>query len=208
VFEAFDYYFPLKIRFPLGILAFIILAIIDFKKFGWKSERLREYSFLFFCALLAIFYAVINDMITSSISEEYFIKGKGILSGPGFKWRVAWIAVKGSYWVGLLSGVALLIANNKYKNFPRVSMVKLLQYSVLPVLFAIFTSVIFYFLNINESNVVLYGVDNAAAFNTVMETHRGAYIGGLIGTVLAVVLLIKSRFKLKGLLNISTSLFV
>lgn len=196
--DFFETYFPLKFRIPFGLSVFLMLAIIDFKKYGWKSERLREYAFLIYCVGLAVFYGIINDFVTSKISPEYFIIGKGIKSGDDFDARVAWLAVQGSYWVGLLLGIILLVANNRYKDYPRLSILRLKFYPILPFLFAIFLSIMMYFYGHESLQDDATGLKDATSFYAVMNIHKGAYLGSLIGGILAILILALKRIRLKA----------
>lgn len=81
----------------------------------------REYLFLLLACALAMTYGVINDRIASSISWEYFYFGKGLDQqlGPrvppgtaALHWAACKVGLKATWSVGLLIGVALLLANN------------------------------------------------------------------------------------------------
>lgn len=182
--DLIETYFPLKYRLLFGLSVFSILAISDFRKNGWKSERLREYAFLLYCVFLAVAYGIINDMITSNISSEYFVVGKGIVPGEGFKLRVAWLAVKGSYWVGLIYGVALLVANNPYKHYARLSFFKLYKVPIISISLAVGASLTSY----------LY-FQSHYEFFIVMMIHKAAYIGSLVGGLLGIGFVIRERIK-------------
>tara|TARA_R110000868_G_scaffold117600_10_gene312330 strand:+ start:1459 stop:2046 length:588 start_codon:yes stop_codon:yes gene_type:complete len=186
--EFIEIYLPLKYRLPFGLFIFLWLAIVDYKKYGWKSERLHEYGFLIYCVFLAVIYGIANDVITSSLSAEYYTFGKEIDSGEGFNMRVAWLAIKGSYWVGLILGVILLVANNPYKSYPRVPLPKLWKYPLIPIGFTIIFSLTIY-LNIHNH----YGL------YVVMKIHKAAYCGSLVGGLFSLGLVIRSRIKLKKL---------
>lgn len=203
--EIFESYLPLKYRFPFGILVFIFLAIADFRRAGWKSERLREYVFLLYCVFLAIVYAVINDLVTSEISLEYFTKGKGLPDGPEYKWNVIWLAIQGSYWVGLLSGVVLLVANNKFRDYPRLEIFGLWKYPLLPIPISILLSILLFNINRNYYSDPVPGINDSSLFYAVIGAHKGAYFGGAIGTFVSLILLLGKRGKLKRAKKLPTN---
>src|SRR5438477_12984881 len=106
-------------RIGIGCLIFLILALLDLRRHGPQATRWREYLFLLTCVIVALLYGVINDQLTMTISWEYFAYGKGIAETlPGaepnslpFRMEVAKIGLMATWSVGLLIGVALLLAN-------------------------------------------------------------------------------------------------
>src|SRR5437588_3921799 len=74
----------LATRIVAGAAIFLCLALLDLYRRGRAASRWREYSFLLATIAVAMIYGVINDLITSRISWEYFYYGKelaGVL-GP------------------------------------------------------------------------------------------------------------------------------
>src|SRR5437762_121034 len=73
----------LAVRIAAGVLIFTSLALVDLRRNGPGATRWREYLFLLFCVTAAMFYGIANDLITSSISWEYFAYGKGLADTLG-----------------------------------------------------------------------------------------------------------------------------
>jgi hypothetical protein len=99
-------------------------AIHDVARHGRDAPRAREYGFLLLTTLAAVVYGVVHDQITATISPEYFLVWKGLAGDPRpLRLAVTLVAVRSSWWVGLLAGAGFLLANN-----PRRSGVKSLGY--------------------------------------------------------------------------------
>lgn len=124
----------LPIRIAIGLTIFATLAIVDYVRHRERATRWREYAFLFSCVLLAITYGILNDLITSRISIEYFLYGKGVgehvsaevLARPEAHRRVldlhaVRIGAVASWSVGLIAGAALLVTNTVGRR-PRLTM--------------------------------------------------------------------------------------
>ena len=71
----------------LGVLLVVLGAILawDYRRHGAKGTRWREYLFLVAVGLLGAGIGVAHDLVTSSISEDYFVIGKGMNKGVGFR---------------------------------------------------------------------------------------------------------------------------
>src|SRR5579862_7453166 len=65
-------------RILIGAGIFAVLAILDVQRNGRKARRWREYLFLLCTAAAGSAYGAVNDLLTSSISWEYFYYGKGL----------------------------------------------------------------------------------------------------------------------------------
>src|SRR5947209_8779648 len=118
------------IRVTIGVAIFAILAVTDYRRRRSAATRWREYLFLCGAVAVALFYGVINDRITSSISWEYFYYGKGLDErlGPqtpparaALHREACKIAAKASWSAGLIVGVLLLLANNPRNARPQLS---------------------------------------------------------------------------------------
>src|SRR5689334_12038315 len=123
-------------RIALGVAIFAALALADLLKNGPRATRWREYAFLVIAVMAAMFYGVVNDQITSTISWEYFYYGKELANELGpitppnpLKLRLAAVevGVKATWSAGLFIGVALLLANNPSKKLPRLRNRKTLE---------------------------------------------------------------------------------
>ena len=64
-------------RLVFGLSALALLAVVDLIRHPRTPTRVKEYGFLFCVATASMAYGVIHDVVTYSISWEYFSIGKG-----------------------------------------------------------------------------------------------------------------------------------
>ncbi len=123
-------------RIVIGVAIFALLALADVRSHGPEATRWREYLFLLACVAAALLYGIVNDQITTTISWEYFAYGKGVAeilpaatsNTAAFRWEVAKIGMKATWSAGLIVGVALLLANNPRRDWPRLTYRQLARY--------------------------------------------------------------------------------
>jgi hypothetical protein len=195
-------YFPLRYRIIAGLTFFGILGILDFIKNPNNPKRLKEYGFLFSVTGITMMYGLIHDYITSTISPDYFVLGKGIESAAqGFNKDVAILALEATWSAGLIIGVAFLIANNSSKTKPQLkykTLYGLLIYPLsLSVLFAVLTGIFFnlFTLRFSASLNELLSPQSRKLFMTVWGIHIGSYAGGLSGIIVGIIRTRKLRTK-------------
>jgi hypothetical protein len=129
--QAYESTFSL--RLILAGVFFTAMLAVDVARHGRAAPRLGEYGFLLLAMLAAVAYGVGHDHLTATISREYFLFGKGLADDPRpFRWAVTLLACRATYWIGLLAGALLLVANNPSPNRPRVAYAKLLLLSLWP----------------------------------------------------------------------------
>jgi hypothetical protein len=192
-------------RIAAGCAIFLVLALVDLRRNGRSATRWREYLFLLACVLVALLYGIVNDQITTTISWEYFAYGKGVAeklpaaepNSPAFRREVAKIGLMATWSVGLLIGVALLLANNPSKQMQPLSYWRL--FAMLGVILIITLSVAAigamlgwtgFFAHVSQDFEEMLRLDQwrPRHFMTVYGIHLGGYVGGILGTVIAVVL--------------------
>jgi hypothetical protein len=202
-------------RIGIGVLIFLGLAVWDYRKHGPRATRWREYLILLRCIIAALIYGAINDQITTTVSWEYFAYGKGLAevlpvneppNSALFRWEAAKVGMKATWSAGLLIGVALLIANNPFRNLPRLPYRRLVQ--LVPVVLGVaavtsaFLALAGYFgafVGFNSDFQEMVRVDQwrPRRFMAVYGEHLGGYVGGLSGTVIAVTCIIRARRRLR-----------
>jgi len=128
-------------RIGIGAAIFLTLAIVDLIRRGRRATRWREYLFLLVACGFSMAYGVVNDRVAASISWEYFYYGKGLDQqlGPhvppvpaALQRAACKVGLKATWSVGLLIGVALLLANNPRPGQPQLAYRRLLN--VLPII--------------------------------------------------------------------------
>lgn len=164
-------------------------AIHDVAIHGREASRAKEYAFLLLTTFAAVVYGVVHDQITATISPEYFLVWKGLATDP-LPWRIAvtLVAVRSSWWAGLLAGVCFLLANNPSRSGRRrLGYGELARLAAVPPAVALVTAVA-----CGAANVVdplgaaarvgpLVAQPRLGAFMFVWGVHFGSYVGALVG---------------------------
>jgi hypothetical protein len=118
-------YSPMPEHFPFWDRAaclaglMILLAVADLCRHGRAATRHKEYAFIFLTGLIGCLAGIVTDLITSSISPDYFTVGKDVLGGAGFARRVAMFGLKQGLSAGVIAGaVSLYVSRRKSKSPP------------------------------------------------------------------------------------------
>lgn len=205
----------LAARAAFGVSIFAAFAIIDFLRNGRGAQRWREYFFLAAVTTIAMLFGAINDVITASISWEYFYYGKGLseqLGSPVPPDRIrlypqaAWIGAQAAGAVGILAGALLLLAANPRPDSPKRSYQILFRRVGTILIAAAFGGVVggvlghFGLLTWTNNELVLLvraRLFRPSRFLCVYGIHLGEYVGGAIGTA-AVMIQCLTRKQLQG----------
>src|ERR1700722_12050515 len=203
----------LLVRISVGCCIFAVLGAVDLHRNGRAATRWREYGVLLACVAAALVYGALNDQITSRISWEYFYYAKELdkVLGPttppdmsALHWEAAKVGLKATWSAGLIFGVALLLANNPMRNRPRLRNRRLLAYLPLMLLTAAVCGVIFgiicyegglNFISADFADMARADIFRPRRFMGAWGVHLGGYIGGLLGTAIAVMRILLSRSK-------------
>jgi hypothetical protein len=201
----------LGLRIILGALFFLTLALLDLRRHGPRATRWREYLFILAAAAIAMAYGVINDLITSRISWEYYAYGKGLAQALGDReppdparlaWEAAKVGLKATWTVGLIAGVALAMANNPRPGLPRLAYRTLLRR--MPMILLITATGAAILGTIGALGYLTAFSDEFRAmvrlnewrphrFMAVFGIHLGGYVGGTIGIIWAVLSIRRQR---------------
>jgi hypothetical protein len=162
--------------------------------------RLKEYGFLLLAGCFGAAFAVMNDLITSWISPEYFVVGKGLEAGDGFLARVVWLAVKAGFAAGAGGGAIALYTNNPKPGSPSLPFMSLLVQVWKPIVCAALTGIglgaAAHFASLPSplsGLSIVMAVDDARWFTVVWYVHLGLYVGLAIGVMLVVVAIRRKR---------------
>ena len=202
------------IRISLGIAVLAALAIADLYKNGRQATRWREYAFLAFCVGVAIAYGILNDLITSRISWEYFYYGKDLapIIGPqtpphptALQFQAMRIGAAATWWAGLIIGAALLIANNPSRRMPRLKYSRLIArlpgILVITVLCAAIVGIagdrfLLNWISQDFSELASTNLWRPHRFMTVYGIHLGGYFGGAMAVVYGISSVVMERRKI------------
>ena len=205
----------LLVRAAVGVAIFVGLAIVDVRRRGSEAKRWREYLFLLTAVIASMSCAVAIDLITSTISPEYFLYGKGLADVASsdspqawaFFWQVVWLAIRAGLTPGLIVGVLLLIANNPRKRRPQLPYSTL--YRFVPPLLACSALAAVAGGAIGNAGMLTWAFDGFAdaetaeilrrqSFMTAWGAHMGAYVGGALGVLTSVAMVLVFRKRLSN----------
>lgn len=189
-----------------GLLVLAVLLIVDLRR--GRTQRAKEYAFLFGATAAAMLYGLVHDFVSWSISREYFVLGKGIDSAAtGYSWETMKLAMSALWTAGLIGAASFLMANNPDRLGRQVPYRLLIRLSAVPLLLSIITEALTgplgYLLApyIADRMDLLYIYDRASRpFFTVWGMHAGAYLGGIAGIVIAIVAILKMKRRLPATL--------
>lgn len=188
--DPFEEIAPLHFRILFGGAIIFCFIAYDILKNGRKSSRLREYAFLLAVVAATMGYAILHDMITMTISPEYFTYGKG-LPIQNLRVHVAELALKAAVGPGAFVAMIFLVANNPSKVRAQLQYRQIARFLVYPVAFALLGALAFGILGALDVRDIRHGIEgaipNTAAFVTVWGIHWGTYTGGLVGAIIGVV---------------------
>jgi hypothetical protein len=129
-----------------------------------------------------------NDCVTSTISPDYFILGKGLEDGAGLRWRAGVYGFKAGLSAGAIGGAICLFVRGRKSRFSMEQMRGLLRSLWMPVAGAILLGVMlpiiaggFDPLSLSGRLGSLLNTDQIGRFRRVWWIHVGLYAGLIIG---------------------------
>jgi hypothetical protein len=177
-----------------------VVAWIDWRRYGEWATKWREYGFLLAAGVLGGLVGVGIDQLTSTISPEYFVLGKGIPNDAAFRAHIATLGFQAGLVMGILIGGVYLLANNPRPDRIGLSYFRLFRYAVAPLMAAIMISPISALvvglsdpLNLDHELRDMLPPTQINHFRLVWGIHLGLYAGGIIGAAIGVVQIRRSR---------------
>jgi hypothetical protein len=173
----------------LLFLAFCAAVVLcDWLYYGRRASRYREYGFLLFGGICGAPVGLLTDQITSRISPEYFIEGKGLSAGAEFQREVMLLGLKAGFSAGIVAAALLLFSNSTLSSISRLPIAALvwhlLRIGLLACVAAFVVGGIAFFIPKDLAlKIIGAAMEPAAAhrFVTVWGIHVGIYLGALIG---------------------------
>src|SRR5580658_10402493 len=101
-------YFPFSYRVVLLLGLMLVVAAADFYWKGPQATKFREYGFIVIAGAIGAAVGLANDLITSSISPDYFILGKGLEDGPNFRAQAGLFGLQVGFSAGVIGGAVSL----------------------------------------------------------------------------------------------------
>lgn len=180
----------LRYRIVCGVAIFALLGFYDRWKHPEDPRRTKEYLFLVLATGAAVCYGILNDLITSVLSPEYFRYGKGLAGeGYGFTRQVVILAIKASYGFGLLIGASYLMLNNPKQNVPQLSYSRLFRALLWPLCGAVLLAVC---CGVGGAFIHFFA-DLPRGMSNVRLIHMGSYAGALLGAIAGGITIYRQR---------------
>ncbi|MCA8959579.1 MAG: hypothetical protein KDC38_03655, partial [Planctomycetes bacterium] len=145
-----------------------------------------EYGFLLGSAAFGAAVGMGIDALTSSISIDYFVLGKGVAAGPGLGGRIALLGARAGTSAGVIAAAVLLIAN----PVPRDAL-RMWRCVPLVLLGALVGGAGLGLIQVGtgwpeiESLRGVLPEDRARHFESVWALHLGIYGGAILGLIVA-----------------------
>lgn len=171
----------------------VLIAAIDLALHGRRATRWREYSLLLLAAIVGALCGMVVDSVTSVVSPEYFVDGKGIAAGDGFRWRAVALGAQAGAGCGALLGGALMIAAGRDFSLHRSARKRVASACLETALWALGGGVAA-LPTATISRISLSWIRESAAsrddevlrMSAVWLCHLGVYAGALVGLVVAI----------------------
>ena len=181
---------PYWCRIALLLLVLSLAAGIDWLWNRQKATKWREYGFVVVSGIVGTVFGLLNDLITSSISPEYFIFGKGLDPGEGLTLRAGVLGMEAGFSAGAIAGAICLYASTRNDGRPPLAYRRLLGFLWRPVALAVTMAIVLalFFRQLDPFglSIQLDGIlasQQMERFLTVWRIHAGVYLGLLMSLV-------------------------
>jgi hypothetical protein len=190
MFESIPYW----CRIVLLLFLMSLIAAIDWHRNRQNATKWKEYGFVILSGVMGTLFGLFNDLITSSISPEYFIFGKGLASGDWLTVRAGVLGMKAGFSVGAIAGAICLYVSTRNCSRPPLAYRKLLRLLWRPVALAIAVaciSALFFCqhdpLAFSAQLEGLLDSQQIHRFLLVWWIHAGLYCGLLVSVIWIIV---------------------
>jgi hypothetical protein len=190
--------FSYRVVLLLGLM--LVVSLVDFYRNGAQAVKFREYGFVIITGLIGATVGFVNDLITSSISPEYFIFGKGLEEGPDLRMQAGLFGLRVGFSAGVIGGAVCLYASRRKSGCPPAKFSHLLRLLWMPVAGAILCGIAlplafskFDPARFSSQLPGLLDTGGISRFLQVWWTHVGLYTGMVIGLTAMIRRSIKDR---------------
>lgn len=181
-------------RIALIFVLMAFIAAIDWCRNRQNAMKWKEYGFVIVSGIIGTVFGLFNDLITSSISPEYFIFGKGLASGHGLMVRAAILGMKAGFSTGAIAGAICLYASTRKCSYPPLEYRSLFRLLWRPVALAVMVASIAALsfrhhdpLAISAELEAVLDSQQICRFLIVWWIHIGLYLGLLVSVVWIIV---------------------
>ena len=193
--------FSYRVALLLGLM--LVVSLVDYYRNRSRAVKFREYGFIIITGAVGGVVGAVNDLITSSISPEYFTLGKGLEEIPDLRLQAGLFGMRVGFSAGIIAGAVCLYASRRKSTHPPVGFSCLLRLLWMPVAGAILCG---FALPLGFSKFdparfsaqldSLLSAERISLFRQVWWTHVGLYAGMAIGLSAMILRAGKERRRL------------
>jgi len=184
---------PFWVRIAALVVLMAVVGGVDLWYRRGRSTRWKEYLFILLFGCAAAVFGSLIDLVTSSISPEYFIYGKG-LPADGIRWHAMGLGLSAGFSGGVIAGALCLFVGTLKRAKASISLPGIATLAWRPFLLAgIFAAVVpvtcgsFDPMGLADQFGGLRDPDRIARVLTVWRIHVGVYLGMTVGVVWMIV---------------------
>jgi len=192
--------FPFLYRAALLAVLMAIAAGVDFWRHGRTAARYQEYLFIWLAGFIGCVMGGVNDLITSSISPEYFSLGKGLPGGDALNLRAAIYGLKEGLSAGVIAGAVCVYAGRGKAAVPPLCFGGMLRLLWMPAAGAVVGAVLlplivrrFDPMGLAARLEGIIAAEPILRFRRVWWIHTGLYSGAVAGLLALVVSALRLR---------------
>jgi hypothetical protein len=194
-----DYFhFSYRVALLLGLM--LVVSLVDYYRNGSRAVKFREYGFVIIAGVVGAMVGFVNDLITSSISPDYFILGKGMEESPDLQIQAGLFGLQVGFSAGVIGGAVCLYASRRKSAHPPAEFSCLFRLLWMPVAGAIFGGIAlplgfskFDPARFSAQLDTLLSAERISRFRQVWWTHIGLYTGMVIGLTAMILRAAKER---------------
>ncbi len=187
-------------RFTLLLGLMLVVSLVDFYRNGARASKFREYGFIIITGALGGAVGFVNDLITSTISPEYFILGKGLEDSPDLWMQAGLFGLRVGLSAGVIGGAICLYASRRKSAHTPLEFSRLFRMLWMPVTGAILCGIAlplgfskFDPARFSAQLNTLMDAERISRFRQVWWTHIGLYAGMVIGLAAMILRAVKER---------------
>lgn len=178
----------------------LVVALADFYRNGAQAVKYREYGFIIITGSVGAVVGLVNDLMTSSLSPDYFILGKGLEEGPDLPMQAGLFGLRVGFSAGVIGGAVCLYASRRKSARPPVPFSRLYRMLWMPVTGAILCGIAlplgfsrFDPAQFSAQLDTLLDAERISRFRQVWWTHIGLYAGMVLGLAAMLLRAAKER---------------
>jgi hypothetical protein len=190
--------FANRVLLLLALMA--VAAIVDLKRNGRTASKHREYGFILVSGIVGALAGLGNDLITVTISPEYFVFGKDLEPGEDLRWRAGVFGIKEGLSAGIIGGAICLFATAEKSGLSKARMRYLLVKLWMPLTGAGLVGGGLPLiagkldpLRISNNLSSFLNTEQIARFLRVWWIHCGLYAGMVVGLAVMIARIRKQR---------------